>query len=621
MMKQEPRSMEWWLDRVDGAFQTSDGWKAKCPAHHDVKASLSLRENDGDTLVNCFAGCEYSNILKAIENGNHKVTIRTTSHEPQVGNASQWWEEYTQVPNDQWEKWGVTFEDGLIVFNWKRTQVHKTRTPGRKEFKWVPSGFAAPPLWPDPGDKLPNRIYVTEGETDCGVLRNLGLEAFTITKGAETPKVGDALHKMKSMGVQEVAVVLDNDEAGQKAQRELVKVCSEVGLTGLSVDLNLIMDPLCGEKDLRDIWLRINDKKQMLELINTATPGARAKSRQHGWKTLDQFLASPITESKWLVNKVILTNTVGMIVGSPKMGKSWLALDMGISVASGKPFLGMFDVIEPGPVVIISKEDPDHLLQDRFEKILISKGCGGKFDKMKLIPPKKLLHPVYLDLTREFLFTDKATVDLITRLETIKEQSGGLALVIFDPTLRMLTGVDEYKATEIAESVFATAQKIQTKLGAGVLLIHHRSKGGSEGKSSYGSMAFHAFSESTLYLKGEQPDNDGWVNVEGEFKSAATTTWSYRFLELDKRYEVEVSEAERAKGGMASIDVALKVLELLTSIPDGLTITQLGEGIPEVKDSMVRATLKQMEQAHKVRREKIDRQGARGPRVDRWIKV
>jgi hypothetical protein len=44
----------------------SGRWMARCPAHDDRSASLSIREGrDGRALVHCFAGCTVSATLKA----------------------------------------------------------------------------------------------------------------------------------------------------------------------------------------------------------------------------------------------------------------------------------------------------------------------------------------------------------------------------------------------------------------------------------------------------------------------------------------------------------------------------------------------------------------------------
>jgi len=42
------------------------GWLARCPAHNDHKASLSLRDGDRRLLAFCFAGCGWPRIRDAL---------------------------------------------------------------------------------------------------------------------------------------------------------------------------------------------------------------------------------------------------------------------------------------------------------------------------------------------------------------------------------------------------------------------------------------------------------------------------------------------------------------------------------------------------------------------------
>lgn len=55
------------LSRLDGVRQTGPGrWIAKCPAHADKRASLSIRElEDGRILVHDFAQCSAHEVLSA----------------------------------------------------------------------------------------------------------------------------------------------------------------------------------------------------------------------------------------------------------------------------------------------------------------------------------------------------------------------------------------------------------------------------------------------------------------------------------------------------------------------------------------------------------------------------
>lgn len=56
------------LSKLDGVKRTGAGrWLAKCPAHADRTASLSLRElDDGRTLCHCFAGCTVHEVVGAV---------------------------------------------------------------------------------------------------------------------------------------------------------------------------------------------------------------------------------------------------------------------------------------------------------------------------------------------------------------------------------------------------------------------------------------------------------------------------------------------------------------------------------------------------------------------------
>lgn len=55
------------LSRLEGVRASGHGWIARCPAHKDRSASLSLAEGrDGRALVKCFAGCEALAVVQAV---------------------------------------------------------------------------------------------------------------------------------------------------------------------------------------------------------------------------------------------------------------------------------------------------------------------------------------------------------------------------------------------------------------------------------------------------------------------------------------------------------------------------------------------------------------------------
>jgi hypothetical protein len=55
------------LERVKKFSELSRGFSAPCPAHHDRVNSLSISEGtDGRALIFCHAGCDFEQILKAL---------------------------------------------------------------------------------------------------------------------------------------------------------------------------------------------------------------------------------------------------------------------------------------------------------------------------------------------------------------------------------------------------------------------------------------------------------------------------------------------------------------------------------------------------------------------------
>jgi hypothetical protein len=55
------------LARLPGARRAGNGWSARCPAHDDRRASLSIAEGgDGTVLLKCHAGCSTAAVLAAV---------------------------------------------------------------------------------------------------------------------------------------------------------------------------------------------------------------------------------------------------------------------------------------------------------------------------------------------------------------------------------------------------------------------------------------------------------------------------------------------------------------------------------------------------------------------------
>lgn len=84
--------------------------------------------------------------------------------------------------------------------------------------------------------------------------------------------------------------------------------------------------------------------------------------------TGSDLMGMEFPEPKWAVPGLVAEG-VNLLVGSPKLGKSWLCLGLAIAVATGGRALGKVDV-EQGPVLYAALEDNGRRLQGRMRAVL-----------------------------------------------------------------------------------------------------------------------------------------------------------------------------------------------------------------------------------------------------------
>ena len=79
-------------------------------------------------------------------------------------------------------------------------------------------------------------------------------------------------------------------------------------------------------------------------------------------------------------------SAVGLIGGAPKSGKTFLALELAVAVASGRPCLGRFAVPCPGPVLVLAAEDSPHQVKRRIQGIAHVRGAVSTPRSVSTVP-------------------------------------------------------------------------------------------------------------------------------------------------------------------------------------------------------------------------------------------
>jgi hypothetical protein len=199
-------------------------------------------------------------------------------------------------------------------------------------------------------------------------------------------------------------------------------------------------------------------------------------------------LAARAEEQRWLVTALWSEQAVGVIGGEPKCCKSFLALDLAVSVATGTPCLRRFPVPRPGRVLLYAAEDALHIVRQRLEGICSAAALA------------------LIDLDVQVITAPTMRLDLEIDRKALDATIAKLAprLLVLDPFVR-LHRIDENAAGEVAP-LLAYLRELQRRHGVAVIVVHHAKKGAARaraGQALRGSSEFHAWGDSNLYLRRE----------------------------------------------------------------------------------------------------------------------
>lgn len=215
--------------------------------------------------------------------------------------------------------------------------------------------------------------------------------------------------------------------------------------------------------------------------------------------------AAAASTTPWLIDQLWTAQAVGIIGGSPKSYKTWMALEMAVAVASGSACLQTFAVSSPGPVLLYAAEDSESALRLRLESL-------AQHHRLQL--PHLDIRVITADALRLDRIPDQERLAATLMLHRP-------VLLILDPLVR-LHAIDENAAGEIA-ALLGFLRVLQRKTGSAIALVHHAKKAvsahGGAGYSLRGSSDLYAWVDSFLYLRRHH----GQLMLSAEHRSASGT--------------------------------------------------------------------------------------------------
>lgn len=183
---------------------------------------------------------------------------------------------------------------------------------------------------------------------------------------------------------------------------------------------------------------------------------------------INQDLRQPTELAKGLLHR----STKGVLGGSSKAGKTWILLDLAVSVATGRDFLDY--PTTRSKVLFMNFEIQEEFFKERLSKVLEKKG----------------LQPADILETLDVWTLRGQKVDAEDFLAALADRvrNSGYSLIIIDPIYKLMVGRSESSNWGVGLLCHGI-EKLMEKSGAAVVYAHHFTKGNQAKKKAMDRMS------------------------------------------------------------------------------------------------------------------------------------
>jgi len=331
------------------------------------------------------------------------------------------------------------------------------------------------------------------------------------------------------------------------------------------------------------------------------------------------FLTSAALEQldarhRWLIKHVLVRDQPVLLGGPKKSLKTSVMLDAAISLGSGRPFLGKFEVPEKVRVAVLSGESGQITIRETALRIAKAKG-------VQLAACDVLWG---FDLPRLGVEADLQMLSAALR-------DNQIGVVFIDPAyLCLLAGVQEVQANNMFQvgPLLLRVARVCAEAGTTLVLVHHTTKMASLQKVQTGEpleledlayAGFQEFARKWMLVNRRQKYEPGtgqhllWLNVGGSAGHSGCwgldieegrlddnfggRRWLVQVRSVDEAFKAVVQQKERAKDGKkkAKLDeLKTKLRQVLRDLPGGETVTRLAQLIGESRTTGVTEALAEM---------------------------
>lgn len=339
------------LSRLHGVHGSGKQYTARCPAHDDHNASLSIGQGeDGKILLHCHAGCDVENILAAL--GLKKADLFNKSTAAQdFGSVTRSGAMQAATEEDTY-----IYRDGNNIPILRKVRVRKP--DGGKSFYWQyldngqwkkgRNGQAAP-LYRQSDLTGAHAVYLVEGEKDVKTLERNGLRAVSPPDGAKSKWREEYTAELAGHNV---VILQDNDDPGKAFARMAAGELSGVAKSVKVIDLTKDWPELPEHGDISDVLVLFPDGDPLGKLLKRVeiVPEWRDNGQAEGApekidysrliaKSAAEIDFSQTPTTTFYIDGIIAQGLTFLNAFS-KVGKSRVILQMLLAICRGLSFFG-----------------------------------------------------------------------------------------------------------------------------------------------------------------------------------------------------------------------------------------------------------------------------------------
>ena len=415
-------------------------------------------------------------------------------------------------------------------------------------------------------------VFIVEGERDCDRLAAQGLLATCNPGGAGKWRADYAGSLRGKLPV----LLPDNDAPGWSHATQVKASLRRAGIAAAILKL-----PGLPEKGDVSDWLDAGGTPgRLIELAERALAAPREDAGDGPKETQGDaaeggdddpsaplfapaswLAGEPVPSRRWLVEDLIPDQTVTMLGGDGGTGKSLLALQLAVAVATDRPWIGR-QIDRPGCAMFLSAEDDAGELHRRLAAICAAEGLGlATLDRlmMRSLAGENTLLAV-LDRKSGTL----AETALYAELDAAMAEAGP-ALIVLDTLADLHSGEENSRAH--ARQFVGMLRRLAIRHGCAVLLLAHPSLTGmATGSGLSGSTAWNASVRARLYL-GRVTDSGYEGDPDARRLSAKKANYAPAGGEIALRWREGVFVPDGQAGGLDRMAASAKAERVFHEAP------------------------------------------------------